>query len=67
MIENQTALSRGAAALAKRIQHSNRTRCNLAHYLQKDFAAAVKADILIDDVQRAALFTKSPSKRRAGI
>ena len=26
--------------------------CHLAHYLQKDFAAAVKADILIDDVQR---------------
>ena len=30
----------------------NRTSCNLAHYLQKDFAAAVKQDILIDDVQR---------------
>jgi len=31
----------------------NRTHCNLAHYLQSDFAAAVKAEILIDDVQRA--------------
>jgi hypothetical protein len=36
-----------------KIAHTqNRTPCNLAHYLQKDFAAAVKADILIDDVQR---------------
>ncbi|MGD0351743.1 MAG: N-6 DNA methylase [Verrucomicrobiota bacterium] len=36
-----------------KIAHAqNRTPCNLAHYLQKDFAAAVKQDILIDDVQR---------------
>ena len=40
-------------ALHRKIAHSqNRTLCNLAHYLQKDFAVAVKADILIDDVQR---------------
>ena len=38
--------------LQKKIRHANRTACNLAHYLQKDFAA-VKAEILIDDVQRA--------------
>ncbi len=39
--------------LRRKILHSqNRTLCNLAHYLQKDFAAAVKAEILIDDVQR---------------
>ena len=38
--------------LLKAIAHSQRTPCNIAHYLQKDFAAAVKADILIDDVQR---------------
>jgi hypothetical protein len=39
--------------LQLKIAHTqNRTPCNLAHYLQKDFAAAVKADILIDDVQR---------------
>jgi nitrogen regulatory protein P-II 1 len=35
------------------IRHNaNRVPCNLAHYLQKDFAAAVTAKILIDDVQR---------------
>jgi hypothetical protein len=40
-------------ALQRLILHTqNRTTCNFAHYLQKDFAAAVKADILIDDVQR---------------
>ena len=39
--------------LQKKILHTqNRTPCNLAHYLQADFAAAVKPDILIDDVQR---------------
>ena len=38
--------------LTKQIHHSNRAPCHLAHYLQKDFAAAVKAGILIDDVQR---------------
>jgi len=40
-------------ALHRKIAHSqNRTPCNLAHYLQKDFAAAVKEEKLIDDVQR---------------
>jgi type I restriction-modification system DNA methylase subunit len=40
--------------LHQKIAHSqNRTPCNLAHYLQTDFAAAVKPEILIDDVQRA--------------
>jgi len=40
--------------LSRLIAHTqNRTPCNLAHYLQKDFAAAVQAEILIDDVQRA--------------
>jgi hypothetical protein len=39
--------------LARLIAHNaDRVRCNLAHYLQKDFAAAVKPEILIDDVQR---------------
>ena len=39
--------------LSRLIAHTpNRTPCNLAHYLQKDFAAAVQPDILIDDVQR---------------
>jgi type I restriction-modification system DNA methylase subunit len=37
----------------QKIAHATRTPCNLAHYLQKDFAAAVKAEILIDDVQCA--------------
>ena len=40
-------------ALHRKIAHSqNRTPCNLAHYLQKDFAAAVTEEKLIDDVQR---------------
>ena len=39
--------------LSRLIAHNaNRVVCNLAHYLQKDFAAAVKPEILIDDVQR---------------
>jgi hypothetical protein len=39
-------------ALRQRIRHSERTPCNLAHYLQKDFAAALKHEILVDDIQR---------------
>lgn len=39
--------------LDRLIHHNtNRASCNLAHYLQRDFAAAVKPEILIDDVQR---------------
>ncbi|MGO8764740.1 MAG: Eco57I restriction-modification methylase domain-containing protein [Limisphaerales bacterium] len=39
--------------LHRKIAHTqNRTPCNLAHYLQKDFAAAMQPEILIDDVQR---------------
>lgn len=39
--------------LSRLIAHNaNRVTCNLAHYLQKDFVAAVKSEILIDDVQR---------------
>jgi len=40
-------------ALQKKILHTqNRTPCSLSHYLQNDFADAVKPEILIDDVQR---------------
>jgi type I restriction-modification system DNA methylase subunit len=40
-------------ALQKKILHTqNRTRCNLAHYLQKNFADALKSEILIADVQQ---------------
>jgi len=39
--------------LSKKIAHLQRTPCNIAHYLQTDFAAVVKPEILIDDVQRA--------------
>jgi type I restriction-modification system DNA methylase subunit len=40
--------------LARAVAHdANRTPCNLAHYLQRDFAAALKPEIVIDDVQRA--------------
>jgi type I restriction-modification system DNA methylase subunit len=39
--------------LQKKIRHTQlRTPCNLNHYLQKDFAGAMKHEILIDDVQR---------------
>ncbi len=39
--------------ISKKIAHAaNHTPSNLAHYLQQDFAAAVKPEILIDDVQR---------------
>jgi type I restriction-modification system DNA methylase subunit len=39
--------------LARAVAHNaSRVACNLAHYLQKDFAAAVNPDILVDDVQR---------------
>jgi hypothetical protein len=39
--------------LHRKILHTqNHTSCNLAHYLQKDFAAPVNPEILIDDVQR---------------
>ena len=38
--------------IEKKIHHSQRTPCNLAHYLQKDFSSAVKEEKLIDDVQR---------------
>jgi hypothetical protein len=45
--------SRLPQVLDRLIRHNaNRVGCNLAHYLQKDFAAAVKSEILIDDVQR---------------
>ena len=40
-------------ALHRKILHTqNRPPCNLAHYLQKDFASAVRSEILMDDVQR---------------
>ena len=40
-------------ALQKKILHTQiRTRCNLAHYLQKDFADSLKPEILIADVQQ---------------
>jgi type I restriction-modification system DNA methylase subunit len=39
--------------LQKKILHTqNRTACNLAHYLQKDFADSLKHEILIADVQQ---------------
>ena len=44
-------------ALATQIAHSHRTPCSLAHYLQKDYAGAVKETKLIDDVQRKGFVT----------
>lgn len=52
MLVAQSAFHNLPLLLEKKIRHSQRTPCNLAHYLQKDFAAAVTAEILIDDVQR---------------
>jgi hypothetical protein len=51
--DRQNILSKSSQLFVKKIHHSqNRTSCNLAHYLQKDFAEAVKEEKLIDDVQR---------------
>lgn len=39
--------------LRRKILHSqSRTPCNIAHFVQTDFGAAVSPEILIDDVQR---------------
>jgi hypothetical protein len=43
--------------LATQVAHSHRTPCPLAHYTQADYANAVKADILIDDVRRKGFVT----------
>ena len=51
MLAAQNSFHNLPLLIEKKIHHSQRTPCNLAHYLEKDFAAAVKADILIDDVQ----------------
>ncbi|MBI4328140.1 MAG: Eco57I restriction-modification methylase domain-containing protein [Chloroflexi bacterium] len=41
------------AVLDRKIRHSPlRSPCSLSHYLQKDYAGAVKAEPLLDDVQR---------------
>lgn len=39
-------------ALRRRILHSHRTPCSLGHYLQPDYASALTAEILIDDVMQ---------------
>jgi hypothetical protein len=39
-------------ALQKKAAQLHRTDCALAHYLQKDYAAAVTAEVLINDVRR---------------
>jgi hypothetical protein len=36
--------------LQRKIKHEHRTPCSMAHYLQKDYAGAVTAEKLIDDV-----------------
>ncbi|HVM62437.1 MAG TPA: TaqI-like C-terminal specificity domain-containing protein [Verrucomicrobiae bacterium] len=56
LAEHAHALSRKRhelpGQLLTEIGHVNRTDCSLAHYLQKDYAAAVTAEILIEDVRR---------------
>ena len=49
--------------LETEVHHKNRTPCNLAHYLQKDFAAAVTPEILFDDVQRMGFVHEITVKR----
>jgi hypothetical protein len=52
---NRSALP---AALNKQIAHSsNRAPCSLAHYIQADYANTIKAEKLIDDVQRKGFVT----------
>jgi hypothetical protein len=41
-----------ARKLTTDVLHSHRTDCTLAHYLQRDYATAVTAEVLIDDVRR---------------
>jgi hypothetical protein len=50
--DSQNTLLKSSQLFAKKIHHSNRTACNLSHYLQKDFESVVKEEKLIDDVQR---------------
>jgi type I restriction-modification system DNA methylase subunit len=52
LLTAQATLTDASQLLKKKVHHANRTQCNVAHYLQKDFAGAVKSEILIDDVQR---------------
>jgi hypothetical protein len=52
MLEVSGQFQRLPAALQKKISLASRTRCPLAHYLQRDYAEAVTAEMLIDDVQR---------------
>jgi type I restriction-modification system DNA methylase subunit len=54
--------------LSRKVAHDvNRTPCSLAHYLQKDFAAVLKHEILLDDVQRTgfvhAIMVESEGKQ----
>ena len=48
----QSELLQFAPVLEQRIHHEHRTPCSLAHYLQRDYMEAVKAETLIDDVMR---------------
>jgi hypothetical protein len=50
--DRQNTLSKSSQLFARKIHHSNRTPCNLAHYLQKDFADPLKPEILIADVKQ---------------
>lgn len=53
ILDAQAKRSAALKRLTQNIHHQNRTPCTLAHYLQKDFAAVVKHEILLNDVQRA--------------
>jgi type I restriction-modification system DNA methylase subunit len=53
MLDLQRQLREVPSALARQIRRLDRAPCNLAHYLQRDFAAVVKHTILVEDVRQA--------------
>ena len=66
MALGQTRIHTIPRLLHKKVAHAaERTPCSLAHYLQKDFAAVLKHEILLDDVQRAGFVHAIWLSRRA--
>ncbi len=68
MVVGETRFHTIPHLLHKKVAHtSERTPCSLAHYLQKDFAAVLKHEILLNDVQRVgfihAIMVESEGKQ----
>jgi hypothetical protein len=51
-------LLRFSPMLSQKLHHQHRTPCSIGHYLQKDYADAVTAEMLIDDVMRKGFLHK---------